>query len=64
MAKEASKKNKKARKRVQSTKKDFQKIIDLLEGKHSTEAPLIAPYMDIYWAEESEVLKEDDPDKS
>jgi hypothetical protein len=47
---------KKAKKKIQKTKKAFQKIIDILDGKPASPPPSI-----IYWAEESEVLKEPRP---
>jgi hypothetical protein len=64
MTKERAKKSKKVSKKAGSTKKDFQKIIDILDGVEPKVTESISPFMDIYWAEESEVPKEEDPGKT
>jgi hypothetical protein len=61
MAKASSKKGKK---KTRKTKKAFQKIIDLLDGKTPKPSKTVIPFMDIYWAEDSEVNTETHPKRT
>jgi hypothetical protein len=56
--------SKKGKKKIRKTKKAFQKIIDLLDGKSPTLSKKVIPFMDIYWAEDSEVNTETPPKRT